>query len=390
VFTAGEGIIITQLTIKLKQKLHSKTKTHQLYIFALILVLLATICASSLISRQNASAQSIGSLRNQSAQLQKQIESNHAQAEELEGQGESLKRTIAGLDLKINRAETQIELTSVKIKTLELELEQTRQELERQKGLLRANMKALYMRGDASEVELIASSDNFSEYIDEQEYLERIKQGIQDSAQKVVKLEEKIEAQTNEQKELLEEQQSIKNSLDESRSERAQILAETKGKESQYRKVVAGLQKKRAQVENELASRLLAGNFVSLGYVEAGQSIGRVGMTGFTFGPHLHFEMRNSGFRPYSPSGNYSWPVPNSRSIAQGFGCVSAGYYSTPCGGGGSLHAGLDIAAGLGSTIVAAKSGTIIHRGDQGDGYGIKVIIKHSDGTYTLYAHLAP
>ncbi|MBE9216562.1 peptidoglycan DD-metalloendopeptidase family protein [Plectonema cf. radiosum LEGE 06105] len=71
----------------------------------------------------------------------------------------------------------------------------------------------------------------------------------------------------------------------------------------------------------------------------------------------------------------------------------SNGYISSPYGwrshpllGYRRLHTGIDFAAGYGSTIRAADSGTVIYSGWYG-GYGKTVIINHGKGITTLYAH---
>lgn len=52
------------------------------------------------------------------------------------------------------------------------------------------------------------------------------------------------------------------------------------------------------------------------------------------------------------------------------------------------LHTGVDIGAGFGTDVLAAKDGTVILSGWNG-GYGKCVIIQHEDGYQTLYAHMS-
>jgi murein DD-endopeptidase MepM/ murein hydrolase activator NlpD len=53
----------------------------------------------------------------------------------------------------------------------------------------------------------------------------------------------------------------------------------------------------------------------------------------------------------------------------------------------GGKHEGLDIAAPNGTEVHAAMSGEVVWNAKV-DGYGWVVVIKHADGTRTLYAHL--
>jgi murein DD-endopeptidase MepM/ murein hydrolase activator NlpD len=54
----------------------------------------------------------------------------------------------------------------------------------------------------------------------------------------------------------------------------------------------------------------------------------------------------------------------------------------------GRLHAGIDVANSIGTSIWAAKSGTVIFSGQQ-SGYGNVVIIDHDGGMTTLYGHMS-
>ena len=53
----------------------------------------------------------------------------------------------------------------------------------------------------------------------------------------------------------------------------------------------------------------------------------------------------------------------------------------------GRMHKGIDIAAPIGTPIVAAGAGEVIFAGWNSGGYGNLVKVKHPDGSVTLYAH---
>jgi len=63
------------------------------------------------------------------------------------------------------------------------------------------------------------------------------------------------------------------------------------------------------------------------------------------------------------------------------------GWRTDPLGGDGSeFHRGVDIAAPIGTNVVATGGGTVVFSGWSGS-YGHKVIIDHGIGIRTLYAH---
>lgn len=81
---------------------------------------------------------------------------------------------------------------------------------------------------------------------------------------------------------------------------------------------------------------------------------------------------------------------------AAGGGPTYAGYYMRPVSGGvrtQGIHGynAVDIASSFGSAIYASAAGeVIISRGDGWNGgYGSYIVIKHNNGTQTLYSHLS-
>ncbi|MBC7374718.1 MAG: M23 family metallopeptidase [Frankiales bacterium] len=54
----------------------------------------------------------------------------------------------------------------------------------------------------------------------------------------------------------------------------------------------------------------------------------------------------------------------------------------------GRLHAGIDLASGIGSPVRAVAAGVVQSSGTE-SGYGQAVRIRHDDGTVTVYAHMS-
>ncbi len=69
-------------------------------------------------------------------------------------------------------------------------------------------------------------------------------------------------------------------------------------------------------------------------------------------------------------------------------GIKTSGYGTRTLFGETSLHKGCDIAAPDGTEIICAAEGKVLYAGENGNGYGIHVIVEHTDGYSTLYAHM--
>ncbi len=231
------------------------------YVLALLLLFFSSVS-------QPVSALSSSELRSQSNDLQAQIDANKKKAEELAEQASSLRRTIENLDIEIDSQTKQIELIGLKIEGLSSDLEKANTELERQKGLLKSALRALYQKQGASSVELLIASDSFSDFISEQEYLERLQEAVKKSADQVIDLKVQIQAQKEEQEKLQTERKNELNRLETTKQDRADLLEKTEGQESSYQAMVAQLTADQAEVNRQLfaAVRLEAGDGSSGGY----------------------------------------------------------------------------------------------------------------------------
>jgi|AntRauTorckE6833_2_1112554.scaffolds.fasta_scaffold00394_19 septal ring factor EnvC (AmiA/AmiB activator) len=335
-------------------------------------------------------AQSVGDLRQQSEDLAREIEENESEAGVLANKSVTLRSVIATFDGQIVEANNQIHEIDAEISRLEQELIEAQEEIERQKGILKTSMKTLYVRGGASTIELLAASDSFSEFIDEQEYLERLKTAMQESTNQVIALQEQIEEQKSEQEKLLAEQETTRNKLATTRQERSELLEQTEGQEALFRAKVEELQEKKIAAEAALAKALSAGSFraAPVGSVAAGDVVGGVGNTGLSTGDHLHLEVRINGGRTNPAPYIKSQPVDSPPAwISQG--------YSGPNGYSYGQHSGIDYAAPNG-TAVRAIDGGYMYRGcsddilgTSGNDYGYVAIVEHDNGALSVYAHMS-
>lgn len=80
--------------------------------------------------------------------------------------------------------------------------------------------------------------------------------------------------------------------------------------------------------------------------------------------------------------------LPETQPIFEGFiwpakGVLTSGYGRR----WGKMHRGIDIAAPVGTPIIAAAPGQVVSSGYNNGGYGNLVKVKHADGSVTLYAH---
>jgi murein DD-endopeptidase MepM/ murein hydrolase activator NlpD len=86
-----------------------------------------------------------------------------------------------------------------------------------------------------------------------------------------------------------------------------------------------------------------------------------------------------------APAGDGSWVFPTAGSVVG-----NVGPRINPYTGSAGCHTGADIAAGMGTPIVAARGGTVVSvQGDDGNAYGNNVVIDHGDGLSSMSAHMS-
>lgn len=336
----------------------------------------------------------IGSLGALAAGGQDQIDALEQQKSELQSQQASIQTNIddliaqqadvidqkAAMDEKNELARQEIELINEQIDVYTGLIQDKAEELEKaeaaeqaQYELYRKRVRAMEEEGSYTYLDIlfqcrslsdvlsaidmigeIMDSDKrlFEEYKTARETTEQVKAEYEATLAQLGEKQETLEAEKAE----LEEQiaaaveviNQLQNDIDAAKAEYAKAAAAEAAAQASINAIIAQM-----QAEEEAARQ------------EAAQNNQQYTGTGST------------------ATGTYIWPCPSSTYVTSAFGMRDH-----PLFGDERPHSGIDIAGSAGSEVLAADSGTVAVA-TYSSSYGNYVTIYHSNGDYTLYAHMS-
>ena len=303
-----------------------------------------------------------GKLAEQKKDIQAQLKAVQADKSSALKKKELLEDQIDLIRQEIANINEQIAMYDQLIAEKTVELEQAEADEKAQFDLFCRRMRHMEEQGETSYWSILFASGDFSELLDNYMMIEEIIQYDNQVINSLVSLQEKV---TNDRT-ALEDAQS------EQEAAKAQQMAaqdELKAQEDEVDKLIAEISAHEDLLE-EMEEELNKAAKALDAQIKAKER-----------------EYAAQVANVPSESG-YLWPLPG------GYNTISslAGGRIHPVTGKPGNHAGIDIPAPSGTNIYAAKSGVVIHAA-KGTGsswsYGNYVIVSHSDGTSTLYAHMS-
>lgn len=312
-----------------------------------------------------ASTSEIDQLDAQINSLNQQLAQKQSERKTLQGQVAIIDSQIYLIQLQINSTQLKIDQTNKDITETGNQIIQAEIDLKAYREQLGEILRTSYEEGQISTIELVARSNNFSDFVNQTEYLETVQLKITELTSKIVKLkgelEQKkveLEKQKTELEKLKEDQIAQKASVDTQRAEKNNLLLVTKGQESEYQNQLKNTQ---AELNRAWANY----------WAEQNNASG------------------SGGSSYYGGSGNGYLQWPSNGGQTQGYGCTSFAQCGNPNGPySGSPHNGLDISMGWAGAIYAAAEGTVL-RVAYHYAWGNHILIRHPNGLVTLYAHLS-
>jgi len=306
--------------------------------------------------------------------LGQEIKKWEAEIETVGKEANTLKNAVKTLDLSrskvlkdIKVTNTKVDSTNLNLNKLSIEIKESERKIDVSNTGLAETIKLMNDSGEGSLIEILLKYDDIASFWNEVETLEGFQSGIRQNLNdlKIAKaaLEEKI-AENNQQKELLELLKSDLNNqqkiIEINKSQKQQLLTETKNTEAEYKKILERNLARKAEFEKEL----------------------------FEFEAQLKIAVDPSSV-PSARPGILSWPLENVF-VTQMFGKTSSSGRLYASGS----HNGVDFRAGMGTRVKSALSGMVSHVGntDEVNGcysFGKWVLVKHDNGISTLYSHLS-
>jgi surface antigen len=174
-------------------------------------------------------------------QFDQQINALEQQNSGLQGQSDSLAATAASyqqavdqLQSIINSLQQNIVNTQAQIDALQAQIQQAQIELDQQKQVLGQNIKTMYLEGDISTLEILASSKDLSDFVNKQEYRNSVADKVKSSVDKINSLKAQLTKQQNDQQTLLADLQKQQNQKQADENQQVQLLNMTEAQKATF------------------------------------------------------------------------------------------------------------------------------------------------------------
>lgn len=384
------------------------------------LALTASILAMSLVLSQSVFAFDVESNKKEQDSLQKQAEQYESTLQKTRNDISEKQTYAKALQGKISTLSKQIKLSNEKITALnksikekQAQIDEKLSKIEDKMTQLRARLRAIYMAGDTSSLEIILGAKDFSDFIDKAELIESISAYdsnlIKDLKAEMSTISEQQQALQKEKASVEKEKKSLesqKNEINKLSEENSSLIAELQGVESATLDSIGENEESQAALEKELKE------YFELQKKQAEANNNKQNNSSSTNNNNSSSNNTSSSSnKPNNNSNNNSDNTSNNTTQNPSYG-----EYVWPCPGfyylistfdedrGSSNHGALDIAGSgiYGAQVIAAREGTVVSSFNGcthdygksescgcGGGYGNYVVIEHSDGKTSLYGHLS-
>lgn len=203
------------------------------------------------------------SLQDQINQLSQDNAEKKDDKSQLADEATSLEDKIGKLQDRVNTLQSQITQNQAEIAKLEVKIKEAEAELDKQKDLLGQNIRAMYVEGDVSTIEMLASSEDLSEFVDKEQYRTSVQEKIKSTLKKITDLKQQLNTQRETYAQRISEQKRNQSQIIAQKTEQDSLLGLNKGEQATLDSAIRNNSKKIEQLKREQAAenvRLFGGS----------------------------------------------------------------------------------------------------------------------------------
>lgn len=193
---------------------------------------------------------------------QQQIASDNSALANLQDEATSYQDAINKLASQIASIQQEISINEARQADLQSQIAAAQAKLDYQKQVLGETLKAMYVAGSMSTVEMLASSKSLSSYVDAATYSNAVQNKIQETLTEITNLQNQLKEQKSQVDQLLVTQSAQEAQVSAAQTQQQQLLAYDQSQQSTYNASVA----QNSQKLDALIAAQLAANNLSAAY----------------------------------------------------------------------------------------------------------------------------
>lgn len=355
-------------------------------VLAVVMVFFAM--TASMPGAQAVTQQEISDLKSQASELDAQKQELQEKLDKLANSKDAALDEKFLLEEKINVLKEQIALSEQSIEELgemivqkEEELAQAKEEEAKYYDEYCQRVRSMEERGNVSYLSVLFNANSFSDLLDQinaiaeiVDYDNQVMDQLAAARQAVADAKADLEESKSAEEAAKADLETQKADLVAEEANVDAVIAEITSQSSVYAEKMDELEDDSANVSNQIAAAEKAYQAQLEAQKKAEEEAQKQQQNNSSSG-----SVPNGGGGSASSSG-YLWPLSGYTRVSSPFGYRICPFH------GQELHGGCDIPAPGGTPIMAAKSGVVVIS-TYSSSYGNYVVIAHSDGSRTLYAH---
>lgn len=190
----------------------------------------------------------------QIAAIQQQINGYNASADTLAKQADSLQTELNKMANEQAQLQAQIQLNQTKYDQLQQQIDDTKKKIQDNKDALGQTLVDLYVSGDQSALEMLASSKNISDFVDQQAYQKNLRDDLKGKIATIESLQAQLQESQKKVGQVLADQNAQSQALAAKEAERQQLIDQTRGQEDAYRALTSQKNSQISQLQAQQAA----------------------------------------------------------------------------------------------------------------------------------------